>query len=107
MLFVEDKHGLPEDNPDSEGHEAVPRPGDLPWPEPSARSKLRLRSDLKQPVDSVIQWLLEGDPAIRWQTLRDLVGASERAVEQERTNVRAGGADSRHADWTARGGTHC
>jgi hypothetical protein len=23
--------------------------------------------------NAVIQWLLEGDPAIRWQTLRDLL----------------------------------
>ena len=25
----------------------------------------------------VVQWLLQGDPAIRWQVLRDLVSASE------------------------------
>ena len=37
--------------------------------------------------DRVIQWLLEGDPAIRWQSLRDLVGASETAVERERRRV--------------------
>jgi hypothetical protein len=34
-----------------------------------------------------IKWLLEGDPAIRWQTLRDLVGATRRVVEQERNKV--------------------
>jgi len=27
--------------------------------------------------DPVVQWLLQGDPAIRWQVLRDLVNASE------------------------------
>ncbi|MEW5958121.1 MAG: hypothetical protein AB1801_10380 [Chloroflexota bacterium] len=27
------------------------------------------------PQDAVIQWLLQGDPAIRWQTQRDLLGA--------------------------------
>jgi hypothetical protein len=37
--------------------------------------------------DSTIQWLLEGDPAIRWQTLRDLVGASKKTVSQERNLV--------------------
>ena len=37
--------------------------------------------------DQVIQWLLDGDPAIRWQTLRDLVGAAERRVERERNKV--------------------
>ncbi len=35
----------------------------------------------------VIEWLLEGDPAIRWQVMRDLVGASERIVERERSRV--------------------
>jgi hypothetical protein len=34
-----------------------------------------------------IQWLLDGDPAIRWQTLRDLAGASERTVERERQKI--------------------
>src|SRR5215472_4833533 len=32
----------------------------------------------------VTQWLLDGDPSIRWQTLRDLVGAIEQAVQRER-----------------------
>jgi len=38
-------------------------------------------------TDRVIQWLLDGDPAIRWQALRDLAGALERAVERERRKV--------------------
>jgi hypothetical protein len=42
---------------------------------------------LKPPSDGVIGWLLEGDPAIRWQTLRDLGGASERTVDRERSKV--------------------
>jgi hypothetical protein len=37
--------------------------------------------------DATIQWLLDGDPAIRWQTLRDLVGAPGNAVERERRRV--------------------
>ena len=37
--------------------------------------------------DRVIGWLLDGDPAVRWQTLRDLVGARGRAVERERRKV--------------------
>jgi hypothetical protein len=37
--------------------------------------------------NGVVQWLLEGDPSIRWQTLRDLVGAPEGAVERERRKV--------------------
>ena len=28
-------------------------------------------------MDGTIRWLLDGDPAIRWQTLRNLVGAAE------------------------------
>ena len=37
--------------------------------------------------DGVLRWLLEGDPAIRWQTLRDLVGAAEKIVERERGRI--------------------
>lgn len=33
---------------------------------------------------AVIRWLLAGDAAVRWQTLRDLVGATTGAVERER-----------------------
>ncbi len=42
---------------------------------------------MKQTHDKPIAWLLAGDPAIRWQTLRDLVGAGEAAVERERRKV--------------------
>jgi hypothetical protein len=38
-------------------------------------------------ISPPIEWLLDGDPAIRWQTLRDLVGAADRAVERERQKV--------------------
>jgi hypothetical protein len=38
-------------------------------------------------ADKVCSWLLDGDPAIRWQTLRDVVGAGAHAVERERRNV--------------------
>lgn len=37
--------------------------------------------------DNIVQWLLEGDPAIRWQTLRDLVGASAKTIERERQRM--------------------
>ena len=37
--------------------------------------------------DAVIPWLLEGDPAIRWQVLRDLVGAPSRTVTRERQRI--------------------
>src|SRR5437773_5715473 len=38
-------------------------------------------------TDGTIQWLLDGDPAIRWQVLRDLVGADASAVEREQKCV--------------------
>jgi hypothetical protein len=37
--------------------------------------------------DSVTDWLLAGDAAIRFQTLRDLTGASERAWKREQCSV--------------------
>jgi hypothetical protein len=46
-------------------------------------------------TDGVIQWLLDGDPAIRWQALRDLAGAAERSVERERKKVARGGWGAR------------
>lgn len=35
----------------------------------------------------VVDWLLDGDPAIRWQVLRDLEGAPPAAVASERARV--------------------
>jgi hypothetical protein len=46
-------------------------------------------------TDRAIRWLLDGDPAIRWQTLRDLVGAPQATIERERRRV------ARHG-WGAR-----
>jgi hypothetical protein len=46
-------------------------------------------------TDPVIQWLLDGDPAIRWQVLRDLAGAEESTVEQERQRVARDGWGAR------------
>src|SRR4051812_48601292 len=45
--------------------------------------------------DPVVRWLLRGDPAIRWQVLRDLVDASEAEVATERARVE-------HEGWGAR-----
>src|SRR5215471_18438943 len=45
--------------------------------------------------DPVVQWLLQGDPAIRWQVLRDLVNASETETATERARVE-------HEGWGAR-----
>ena len=46
-------------------------------------------------TDKVIQWLLEGDPAIRWQTLRDLAGAPGATVALERQKVARAGWGAR------------
>ncbi len=37
--------------------------------------------------DKTLDWLLDGDPAIGWQTLHDVVGASEVAAERVRKKV--------------------
>ncbi len=40
-----------------------------------------------QPERSVIQWMLEADPSIRWQTMRDLTDAPAQEVAAERAKV--------------------
>jgi hypothetical protein len=45
--------------------------------------------------DAVIAWLLEGDPAIRWQAMRDLPGAAERTVRGEQRRVATEGWGAR------------
>jgi hypothetical protein len=44
---------------------------------------------------SVIQWLLESDPSIRWQVMRDLTDASADEVAAERARVATAGAGAR------------
>ena len=41
--------------------------------------------------DSVIEWLLHGDPAIRWQVMRDLLDAPQEDWERERRRSVEGG----------------
>ena len=43
----------------------------------------------------VLDWLLDSDPAIRWQALRDLAGAGEAEVEKERSRVASEGWGAR------------
>lgn len=45
--------------------------------------------------DTVSRWLLDGDPAIRWQALRDVLGAAERTVQRERQQVARAGWGAR------------
>lgn len=48
-----------------------------------------------KPSRSVIGWLLDSDPSIRWQTMRDLTGASTEEVAAERSRVATEGAGAR------------
>jgi hypothetical protein len=43
------------------------------------------------PVNAVIQWLLDSDPSIRWQTLRDLAHAPDEEVAAKRARVATDG----------------
>jgi hypothetical protein len=42
-----------------------------------------------------VKWLLEGDPAIRWQALRDLVGAPDPTVQRVRRGIARDGWGAR------------
>ncbi|MGZ4575532.1 MAG: hypothetical protein ACXVXY_11135 [Mycobacteriaceae bacterium] len=44
---------------------------------------------------AVLAWLSDGDPAIRWQVLRDLAGGSRQDIEAERQRVAAEGWGAR------------
>jgi hypothetical protein len=48
-----------------------------------------------KPTSSVIQWLLDSDPSIRWQTMRDLTDAPDEEVATERARVATEGAGAR------------
>ena len=41
----------------------------------------------QNPENSIIQWLLDSDPSIRWQVMRDLTGAPAQEVAAERAKV--------------------
>jgi hypothetical protein len=49
----------------------------------------------RPPADDTIRWLLEGDPAIRWQVLQDVLGSAERTVQRERRKVARAGWGAR------------
>jgi hypothetical protein len=48
-----------------------------------------------KPTSSVIRWLLDSDPSIRWQAMRDLTDAPEEEVAAERARVATEGAGAR------------
>ena len=43
----------------------------------------------------VVDWLLDGDPAVRWQTMRDLLGSPDEQVAAERARVATEGWGAR------------
>ena len=45
------------------------------------------KRQVPQPERSIIQWLLDSDPSIRWQAMRDLTGAPDEEVAAERAKV--------------------
>jgi hypothetical protein len=47
---------------------------------------------------SVIEWLLDSDPSIRWQVMRDLIGEPDATVARERSRVAAEGWGARLLD---------
>ena len=48
-----------------------------------------------KPERSIIQWLLDSDPSIRWQTMRDLTDAPDEEVAAERAKVATEGWGAR------------
>lgn len=61
------------------------------------KSSARQR-EVPDPRESVIPWLLDSDPSICWQVMRDIRGASDEAVARERARVAAEGWGSRLLD---------
>ncbi len=45
------------------------------------------KRQIPKPKESVIQWLLDSDPSIRWQVMRDLTYARDEEVAAERAKV--------------------
>lgn len=60
----------------------------------------------RDPLDPPpLEWLLASDPAIRWQTLRDLVGASAAEMATERARVETEGFGARLLEMQRSDGT--
>ena len=52
-------------------------------------------ANLQFPNAQVLQWLLDSDPSIRWQAMRDLIGVSADEVAAERARVAREGAGAK------------
>lgn len=53
------------------------------------------KRQVPKPERSVMRWLLDSDPSIRWQVMRDLIGAPADDVAGERARVATEGAGAR------------
>ncbi len=47
--------------------------------------------ELRKKYQTTIDWLLEGDPSIRWQTLRDLCESPQKEIKKERLKIESEG----------------
>src|SRR5689334_25447145 len=54
-----------------------------------------LKREAAKPSESVILWLLDSDPSIRWQVMRDLISMPAEEVAAERARVATEGAGAR------------
>src|SRR5512139_1037332 len=53
------------------------------------------KRQIPKPEESVIEWLLDSDPSIRWQVMRDLTDAPDEEVAAERAKVATEGWGAR------------
>jgi hypothetical protein len=53
------------------------------------------KQEVPKPENSLIRWLLDSDPSIRWQVMRDLIGAPAEEVAAERARVATEGVGAR------------
>lgn len=59
---------------------------------------------IPKPKKSVLEWLLDGDPAIRWQVMRDLTKAPDDCVAAERSRIASEGWGARVLGLQSSGG---
>ena len=57
-----------------------------------------MRTSIDSPSETVVAWLLDSDPAIRWQVMRDLLDAPAADVANERARVSTEGWGARLLD---------
>ena len=58
----------------------------------------RFGREVAEPGPGVLEWLLDSDPSIRWQVMRDLTGEAAPAVARERARVATAGWGARLLD---------